>query len=96
MLKFANRIEFRLLVLLAFILLALVLAARVAAQAGGGFDLSWHVIANGGGTSAGGDFSLSGTAGQFDAGPLLEGSGYSVSGGYWPPGSKIFLPMVIN
>ena len=40
------------------------------AQAGGGFDLSWFTIDGGGGISTGGDFSLSGTIGQPDAGVL--------------------------
>lgn len=47
------------------------------------FDLSWHTI-DGGGVmrSTGGDFELSGTIGQPDAGSLT-GSDFELSGGFW-------------
>jgi hypothetical protein len=41
------------------------------------------VIAGGGGTSAAGSFSVSGTIGQAAAGPALTGSNYSVTSGFW-------------
>lgn len=53
-------------------------------QAGDGYDLSWHTIDGGGEMgSSGGDFELSGTIGQPDAGPTLTGGGYSLTGGFW-------------
>lgn len=52
------------------------------AQVGDGYDLSWNTIDGGGGTSSGGSFSLSGTAGQFDAG-VLTGGTYTLIGGFW-------------
>lgn len=56
------------------------------------YDLSWHTI-DGGGVikSTGGDFELSGTIGQSDAGVMDDGveGGYTLTGGFWfeiPPG----------
>ena len=50
---------------------------------GEGVDLSWHSI-DGGGVmrSTGGDFELSGTIGQPDAG-VLTGGNFGLSGGFW-------------
>jgi hypothetical protein len=58
------------------------LGAAVGAQAGG-FDLSWFTVDGGGAiSSAGSGYTLSGTAGQPDAG-ALSGGGFSVNGGFW-------------
>ena len=46
------------------------------------YDLSWHTIAGGGGTSTGGAYTVSGTIGQADAGNLAGGA-YSLTGGFW-------------
>ncbi len=54
------------------------------AAASGGFELSWFTVDGGGGTSSGGDFVLSGTAGQPDAGDLAGGD-FVLSGGFWQP-----------
>ena len=63
-------------------LAALTTAAR--AQSGGAFDLSWSTVDGGGGTSAGGQFSLSGTIGQPDAGvATVTGGQFSLTGGFW-------------
>ncbi|MDZ4830981.1 MAG: hypothetical protein SGJ09_12385 [Phycisphaerae bacterium] len=52
---------------------------------GGGFDVFWHTIDCGGATySTGGGFILGGTIGQHDAGPVMSGGGFFVSGGFWP------------
>ena len=40
--------------------------------------------AGGGGVSQGGDFHLSGTAGQAEAGGPMQGGDYALSGGFWP------------
>jgi len=40
-------------------------------------------VAGGGGTSAGGGYSVSGTLGQHDAGGPMTGNGYSLTGGFW-------------
>lgn len=49
----------------------------------GGFELDWHTIDGGGGTMSGGSFSLSGTAGQPDAG-VMTGGVFTLQGGFWP------------
>jgi hypothetical protein len=52
-----------------------------------GFDLSWHTIDSGGGTSAGpGGFSLSGTLGQPDAG-FMSNEQFELAGGFWAGGA---------
>ena len=61
--------------LLLLLLLALLLVSGpVIASSGGLFDLSWDTVDGGGGTSSGGSYALSGTAGQADAGGPLSGS----------------------
>ena len=57
------------------------LAAPVAM--GQDFSISWYTIDGGGGTSSGGDFVLSGTIGQHDAGGPMVGGDFSVTGGFW-------------
>lgn len=51
------------------------------AQSGGQFDLTWSTI-GGGGTSSRGQFALSGTIGQADAGGLAGGN-FQLEGGFW-------------
>jgi hypothetical protein len=66
----------------ALILAALTTIAR--AQSGGPFDLSWSTIDGGGGTSAAGQFTLSGTIGQSDANAVtLTGGKFTLTGGFW-------------
>lgn len=50
----------------------------------GQYRLESFTIDGGGGTSRGGDFVLSGTSGQPDAGPHLVGGTFIVDGGFWP------------
>jgi hypothetical protein len=81
--------------------LALVLIVSPAlAQTGNGYDLSWSTVDGGGGESSGGGYTLMGTAGQPDAGPLLSGGGYTLTGGFWPGamsgGGKIHLPVILR
>jgi hypothetical protein len=82
--------------------LALVLIVSTAlAQTGNGYDLSWSTVDGGGGeSSGGGGYTLMGTAGQPDAGPLLSGGGYTLTGGFWPGalsgGGKIHLPVILR
>ena len=76
----------RLIVVVALLLLpALILGgtAPALAQSGGPYDLTWSTV-DGGGVmfSAGGAYSLGGTVGQPDAGPLAGGS-YTLLGGFW-------------
>jgi hypothetical protein len=47
------------------------------------YSVDWFKISGGGGTSAGGSFSVSGTIGQHDASGAMSGGNYSVTGGFW-------------
>lgn len=70
------------------------------AQTGGGFDLTWNTMDGGGGTSAGGNFSLTGTSGQPDAGVLMSGGSYALVGGFWGGmglfSPQMYLPLVLR
>jgi len=57
----------------------LFVAASLAAQE---FTLDWFAVAAGGGESSGGDFELSATIGQPDAGNFAGGD-FDVVGGFW-------------
>jgi hypothetical protein len=47
------------------------------------YSINWSKIAGGGGTSTGGVYTVSGTIGQPDAGELMTGGNYSLTGGFW-------------
>ena len=58
----------------------IVLSAGIAS----GYEIDWHTLDGGGGTSTGGDYSLSGTVGQPDAGTMtLAGGSFELHGGFW-------------
>jgi len=63
-----------------------VLVSCLVAQGDGEYELSWWTIDNGGGTSSGGEFVLTGTIGQPDAG-YSSGDGFELLGGFWAGGS---------
>ena len=69
--------------MMALVACTLLTARTVQAQTGPILDLSWNTIDGGGGVSTGGNFKLSGTIGQPDAGPM-GGGGYEIVGGFWP------------
>ena len=49
------------------------------------YDLTWHTIDGGGGTSSAGGFEITGTIAQPDAGiQVMTGGGYEIMGGFWP------------
>jgi formylglycine-generating enzyme required for sulfatase activity len=50
------------------------------------YRMDWYTIDGGGGQSAGGQYVLTGTIGQPDAGYLEAGSSYELLGGFWPGG----------
>jgi hypothetical protein len=60
-----------------------VLACSVSFAALGQYSIDWYKVSNGGGTSAAGTYSLSGTIGQHDAGGPMQGGAFSLTGGYW-------------
>ncbi|MCW5550734.1 MAG: hypothetical protein KIS67_01075 [Verrucomicrobiae bacterium] len=47
------------------------------------YAIDWYTIDGGGGTSTGGVYSVSGTIGQPDAGTVMTGGDYSLTGGFW-------------
>jgi len=83
--------------------LALVFASVNAAyaQTGGGYDLTWSTVDNGGGASSGGAYSLGGTIGQPDAG-AMNGGVYTLVGGFWGGGVSgatsryVYLPIILR
>ena len=62
-------------------LLVMLLHAQMAA--GQSYSLNWHQVAGGGGAGAGGNYSLAGTLGQYDASSVGVGGSYSLTGGFW-------------
>lgn len=47
------------------------------------YSIDWYKISGGGGTSSNGQFTVSGTIGQHDAGGPMTGGNYSLTGGFW-------------
>lgn len=75
-----------------------VLSAPVA-----GYSIDWATIDGGGGSSAGGTYSLSATIGQADAGPRADGmagGSFALKGGFWTAASRWaghrYLPMIVR
>jgi hypothetical protein len=61
-----------------------VTAVAIAQMTGDGFSITKSTIDNGGGTSSGSGFTLTGTIGQPDAGlQISSGGGYLLAGGFW-------------
>jgi hypothetical protein len=56
------------------------LCLQAAAQ---NYTIAWYKIAGGGGACTGGVYSVSGTAGQHDAGGPMIAANYSLTGGFW-------------
>jgi len=56
------------------------------------YSINWHTIDGGGGTSTGGVYSVSGTIGQPDAGPVMTKGQYSIIGGFWALPSAVQTP----
>ena len=47
------------------------------------YSIDWYKVAGGGGTSTNGQYLVSGTIGQPDAGGAMAGGNYSLTGGFW-------------
>ena len=89
----------RFLLLMLVILLSLSVAWMVTA-APHSLAVDWWTIDGGGGVLTGGDYALSGTTGQFDAGSASGGS-YGLTGGFWGDYGSVtdsmsFLPAVLK
>ena len=78
--RIVERAALRFNALLGTCLLALFLATAASAQS---YSINWSKIAGGGGTSSGGQYTLSGTIGQPDASMTMTGGNYSLTGGFW-------------
>ena len=75
--------------LILFSLLAFAFCLPTLAQQ---YSIDWYKIAGGGGTSTNGQYTLSGTIGQHDAGGPMTGGSYSLTGGFWALISVIQTP----
>ena len=47
------------------------------------YSIDWYKIAGGGGTSTNGQYTVTVTIGQADAGGAMTGGNYSLTGGFW-------------
>jgi hypothetical protein len=56
------------------------------------YSIGWYKISGGGGTSSNGQYSVSGTIGQHDAGSAMTGGSYSLTGGFWSLISVVQTP----
>jgi uncharacterized repeat protein (TIGR01451 family) len=74
-------------------LLILIAALPLLTYAQGGYDLSWWTVDGGGGTNSEGAYTLSGTAGQPDAGELGGGT-YTLKGGFWAGVVEAVIPVL--
>ena len=72
----------RLVLLLVVVLLVAGMVSSVA-LATGGYEVSWYTFDGGGGISSSPTYTVMGTIGQPDAGPVNTGTGYSLTGGFW-------------
>lgn len=87
-------------IILALLGLVLINATSALAQ---NYNIDWFTIDGGGGTSAGGVYSISGTIGQPDAG-VSGGGNYSLIGGFWgavipvqqPGAPTLFIVNLLN
>jgi hypothetical protein len=68
---------------LAFIFIALFLLVAANTSPAQTYSINWYKIGGGGGTSTNGQYSVSGTIGQHDAGGPMTNGVYSLTGGYW-------------
>lgn len=74
-----NKIKSQITFAAVFAIVSIVGSCQVDAQ----FDISWYTIDGGGGFSSAGNFELQGTIGQHDAGPVMTGGNFSLTGGFW-------------
>lgn len=80
-----------------------ILPTLVYAQTGDNYDLSWSIVAGGGGTSSGQSYILESTIGQMETGSV-SGGNYIVVGGFWggegpgeaPGNSNVYLPVILR
>ena len=66
---------------MALLISAAIFAPSARAQSAN-YSIPWHTIAGGGGTSSGGNYTVSGTIGQHST-ATMSGGAYSLTGGFW-------------
>lgn len=83
--------------ILFILLIVLVAAASLTLAQANPISLSWWTADGGGGVSRGGQYTLSATTGQPDAGEMGNGR-YTLLSGYWdgPGRHDVNLPVVIR
>jgi len=89
-----NRIASLTTILVIAVSMTIVVATSISMAAilgGSSYDLTWHTIDGGGGTSTGSGYELSGTIGQPDAG-AMSGGGFELAGGFWTGGDSEPIP----
>lgn len=73
------------------------LSAAAYAQSGGGFEITKSTIDGGGGLSAGGDFVLTGTIGQPEAGTqTASGNEFALAGGFWAQIGNLVIELIFE
>ncbi len=77
-------------ILLLVTVIVAIAPVSVLAMSGGDYEISWSTIDGGGGTSSGGNYIVTGTIGQPDAGEM-SGDSYELLGGFWPGGPLCFV-----
>jgi len=60
------------------------------------YTIDWYKVSGGGGTSSNGQYIVSGTIGQHDAGGPMTGGTYSLTGGFWALISVVQTPGTPN
>ena len=86
------------LLLILVVCLALAVPARSVAQVTSNYDLSWRVIAGGGGQMQSASYTMMGTVGQPLAGPMASSS-YNLGSGFWSGAAaeyRVYLPVVLR
>lgn len=87
-----RRQTWRCIIALALLAVVSIINTQLSTAHAQSYSINWYKIAGGGGTSTNGQYSLSGTIGQHDAGGPMTGGSYSLTGGFWALISIIQTP----
>lgn len=80
------------------LMLALVIPITIAFAQAAGYTIPWSTIANGGGISSDGTFTLQGTSGQAVIGTMSDGA-HTLTGGFWASSAdsyRSYLPVILK
>ena len=90
--------------MIGFLIVVFMLTTWTSVSIANGYTLPRWFLSRGGGSSAGGGYSLNGTLGQHDTGRMSSGD-FTLDGGFWnldiiptvePPLTKIYLPLLLK